>query len=60
MMSSGLPSKQRFISCMAFSLFRKSFASLVMVYLIRRGFVSKFTLRPYYSLVGNKEVNNKF
>ena len=34
MMSSGLLSKQRFISCMAFSIFRKSFASPVRVYLI--------------------------
>ena len=49
MMSSGLLSKQRFISCMAFSIFTKSFASLVRVYLIRRGFVPKFTLCPYYS-----------
>ena len=49
MMSSGLLSKQRFISFMAFSIFRKSFASLVRVYLIRRGFVSMFTLSPYYS-----------
>lgn len=49
MMSPGLLSKQRFISCMAFRIFTKSFASLVRVYLIQRGFVSKFTLCPYYS-----------